>query len=100
MFPFGRTYRGTSLVRGYKPFLHQTHTDQKQQQGMAEELEGGDVKECKDFPPPSVPTTNAASPRLPLGSLLSNTPKATPSRRTLTEDLGSAEALRSPSTTV
>ena len=46
----------------------------------------------------SVPTTNAASPRVPLGSLVSNTPTATPSRRALTEDLGSAVAIRSVET--
>ena len=56
----------------------------------------GDVEHCKALLPPSVPTTNAASPpRVPLGSLVFNTPTATPSRRTLKEGLGSAEALRS-----
>ena len=64
---------------------------------MAEGLEAGGVKECKGFSPPSVSTTNAASPRVPLGSLVSNTPTATPSRRTLTEDLGSAGAKRGDS---
>ena len=62
-------------------------------------MRAGGVEECKDFSPPSrAPTTNAASPRMPLGSLVFNTPTATPSRRTLTEDLGSAEALRSADT--
>ena len=56
------------------------------------------IEECKGCSPPSVPATNAASPRAPLGSLVSNTPTATPSRRTVTEDLGSVEALRSANT--
>ena len=59
---------------------------------MAEGLGGGGVEEYKDVLLPSIPTTNAASPRLPLGSLVSNTITATPSKRTLTEDLRSADA--------
>ena len=65
---------------------------------MAGGLGAGGVEECKGFSPSSVPTTNAASPRVPLGSLVSNTPTATPSRRTLPEDVGSAGAIRSAET--
>ena len=43
----------------------------------------------------TVPTTNAAPPRVPFGLLVSNTPTALPSRRTQTKDLGSAGAIRS-----
>ena len=59
---------------------------------MAEGLGDGGVEEYKDVLLPSIPTTNAASPRLPLGSLVSNTITATPCKRTLTEDLRSADA--------
>ena len=62
---------------------------------MAEGLGAGGVEECEDFPPPTAPKTNAASPRVPLGFLVSNAPTAARSRRTLTEDLGPAEATRS-----
>ena len=62
---------------------------------MAEGLGAGGVEECKGVLPPRVLATNAASPRVPLDSLVSNTPTTTPSRRTLTEDLDSTEALRS-----
>ena len=65
---------------------------------MAEGLGAGGVEECKYFPPPTVPKTNAASPRVPLGFLVSNAPTTARSRRTLTEDLGSAEAIRSTGT--
>ena len=61
---------------------------------MAEGLGAGGVEECKEFPPPTVPKTNAASPRVPLDFLVSNARTAARSRRTLTEDLGSAEAIR------
>ena len=84
----GDTYRGKSLASGYKLYqTSNTHIDQKQPQSMAEGLGAGGVEECKGFSPSSVATTNAASPRVPLGSLVFNTPAATPSRRTLTEDL-------------
>ena len=43
----------------------------------------------------TVPTTNGAPPRVPFGLLVSNTPTASPSRRTQTEDLGSAGAIGS-----
>ena len=46
----------------------------------------GGVEERKDFSPPSVHTAIAASPRIPLRSLVFSTPTATPSRRTLTEE--------------
>ena len=58
---------------GFKLYLtSNTHTEQRQPRSMAEGLGSGGVKECKGFSPSSVPTTNAASPRVPLGSLVSN----------------------------
>ena len=66
---------------------------------MAAGLGAGGVEEYKGFSPPSVSTTNAASPQVPLGSLVSyTTPTAMPSRRPLTENLGSAGAKRSAET--
>ena len=65
---------------------------------MAEGLGAGGIEERKGFSPPSVSTMNAASPRVPLGSLVSDTPTAMPSRQTLTEDRGSAGAKRSAET--
>ena len=69
---------------------------------MDQGLGAGGVEECKGFSPPtnSVPKTNAASPRVrvPLVSLVFNTPTPTPSRQTFAEDLRSAEATRSADT--
>ena len=66
---------------------------------MTERLGAGGGEECKCFSPPSAPKTNAASPRVLLGSLVSNTSiTATPRRRKLTEDLASAGAIRSAET--
>ena len=65
---------------------------------MGQGLRAGGVEECKGFSPPSVHNTNAASPRVPLGSLVSNARTPTPSRRTFTEDLRSAEVIRSVDT--
>ena len=62
---------------------------------MDKELEAGGVEECKSFSRPTVPTTNGAPPRVPFSLLVSNTPTASPSRRTQTEDLGLAGAIRS-----
>ena len=61
---------------------------------MDQGLEAGGVEDYKGFSTPSVPSTTAASPHVPLGSLVFNAPTPTPSRRTLTEDLRSAEATR------
>ena len=96
MFPCGRHYCwGNVLACGYKFHLLQTHADQKQQQSMNQGLGAGCVEECKRFELPRVSKTNAASPRVLLRSLVFNTPTLTPSRRTFTEDLRSAEATRS-----
>ena len=65
---------------------------------MDQGLGADSVEECKGFSPPSVPKTNAASPRVPLGSLVFNTATATPGRRTFTEYLRLAEARRSAGT--
>ena len=74
---------------GFKHHLtSKTHTERRQPRSMAEGLGAGGVEKYMGFSPLDVPTTNAASPKLPLGSLVSNTPTtATPSRRTLTEGL-------------
>ena len=45
---------------------------------MDQGLGAGGVEECKSFSPPSVSKTNAASPRVPLGSVAFNTPTPTP----------------------
>ena len=96
------TYRENSLASDYKLWLQTLytikHTEQRQPRSMAEGLGAGGVEECKGFSPPKVSTTNTASPRVLLGSLVSNTPTATPSRRTLTEDVGSAGVITSTET--
>ena len=95
MLVIGETHRPVATNCGFKLYLtSSTQTEQRQPQSTAEGLGAGGVEECKRFSPPSVPTTNAASPRVPLGSLVSDTPTATPSRQTLTEDVGSARAIK------
>ena len=79
-------------VSGYKFYRTSTHRDQKQQRSMNQGLGAG------GFSPPRLPNTNTASPRVPLRSLVFNTSTPTPSRRTLTDDLRSAEATRSTDT--
>ena len=65
---------------------------------MDQGLGAGGVEGWKGFSPPRVSETNVASPRVPLRSLVFNTPTRTPSRGTFTEDLRSAEATRSADT--
>ena len=96
----GETHWQVATNCGFNLWLtSNTHTEQRQPRSMAEDLGAGGGEECTGVSPPSVSTTNAASPRVVLlGSVVSNTPTATPSRRTLTEDLGSAGAKRSAET--
>ena len=83
----GETYWPVATNCGFKLYLTSNpNTEQRQPRSMAEGLGACGVKECKCFSPPSVPTTNAASPRVPLGSFVSNTPTATPSRPTISSD--------------
>ena len=85
----GETHWPVATNCGFKLWLtSNTHTEQRQPRSMAEGLGAGGGEECTGFSPLSVSTTNAASPRVvPLGSLVSSAPTATPSRRTLIEDL-------------
>ena len=95
-FPLGRHLQRKLIAQWLQTEASSnTNTEQRQPQSMAEGLGAGGIEECKDFPPPTVPKANAASPRVPLGVLVSNAPTAARSRRRLTEDLGSAEAIRS-----
>ena len=86
------------MASGYKFYLTSNTRKSKTTAKHGSGLKAGGVEECKGFSSPSVPKTNAASPRVPLGSLVFNTPTSTPSRRTSTEDLRSAEATRSADT--
>ena len=84
MFPFGRHLKRKFIDQWLQTVaLSNTHTEQRQPQSIAEGLGAGGVEECKGFSPPTVPKTNAASPQVPLGSLVSNTPTATGSRNRL-----------------
>ena len=96
----GHTYRGNSLANGYKLWLQTLYnsikhnTEQRQPpRSVTEGLGTSSGEEYKCFLPPGVPKANSASPRVVLGSLISNTPTATPRRRTLTEDLAPAGAI-------
>ena len=95
----GETHWPVATNCGFKLYLtsnkHKTKTTTKR---MAEALGAGGVEECKRFSTSSVPTTNTASPRVPLGASVFITSTATPSRRMLTEDVGSAGAIRSAET--
>ena len=92
VFPFGR-HLLRKLVGQSLQYLSSVKHKQIKNNNRSCGSGAGGVEDCKGFPPPSAPTTNAASPRVPLGSLVSNTPTATPSRRTLTEDVGSPGAI-------
>ena len=66
MFHSGIVTDGTSLIDSGQP--HTSHLAPLTF-AMAERTRDGEVEECKGFSPPNVPTTNASSTRLPLGSL-------------------------------
>ena len=92
----GETHWPVATNCGFKLYIivSDTHSEQRQPpRSVTEGLGTSGGEEYKCFLPPGVPKANSASPRVVLGSLISNTPPATPRRRTLTEDLAPAGAI-------